>query len=265
MRVAAFPAPTYTCHLQLTTLLSVCVDSCPPTNLAQAPIRPPTTDQLPTQDQAQAQAQAQTHGHQQRAGTSNGAGEKQVFTSGRIAVVRPFIPSHVDRLVEDMASWERPEFRPCDPGPVGKDDGDRPDLVLYFSYPLDQFPEVVSTLERAWAAATWRPCFAEMRVISAGLDPAADRYLPSQKTAESAKDEAEAEEAKRPAPSGASSGRTTHTTQHTTNGGWVDTRGGADVLQPDVGPGVRGGLRVLPLHGARSDGRAGRMARPADP
>ncbi|ELR23416.1 uncharacterized protein ACA1_070020 [Acanthamoeba castellanii str. Neff] len=132
-------------------------------------------------------------------GPSNG--EKQVFTSGRIAVVRPFIPSHVDRLVEDMASWERPEFRPC-ALPAGNDDGDRPDLVLYFSYPLDQFPEVVSTLQRAWAAAAWSPCFAEMRIISAGLDPAADRYLPSQKTAESAKDEAEAEEAKPPAPSG---------------------------------------------------------------
>ncbi len=135
-------------------------------------------------------------------------------------MVRPFIPSHVDRLVEDMASWERPEFRPCDSGPAGNA-GDRPDLVLYFSYPLDQFPEVVSTLERAWAAATWRPCFAEMRIISAGLDPAADRYLPSQKTAESAKEEAEAEEAKRPAPSGAASSRTTrhttHDTRHTTH------------------------------------------------
>jgi hypothetical protein len=143
-------------------------------------------------------------------------------------VVRPFIPSHVDRLVEDMASWERPEFRPCDSGPAGNA-GDRPDLVLYFSYPLDQFPEVVSTLERAWAAATWRPCFAELRIISAGLDPAADRYLPSQKTAESAKDEAEAEEAKRPAPSGAPTSRTTrhttHDTRHTTDGGWCGHKG----------------------------------------
>jgi hypothetical protein len=150
------------------------------------------------------------------AGVDTTRREKQTFTSGRIAVVRPFIPSHVDRLVADMASWELPEFSPCHD--VDHDAGaaawsaTKPDLVLYFSYPLDQFPDVVATVRRAWVDARWRRCFADVKLMSAGLDAEADRYLPNQKTASSAKekegdDQPAEREPKRPAPSGSCSCR----------------------------------------------------------
>lgn len=128
--------------------------------------------------------------------------EQRTFTSGRIAVVRPFIPAHLDRLLEDMASWERPEFAPCRAEPLGRSD-QKPDIVFYFSYGLHQFPDVVATLRRTWTAAGWRRCFAHMRVISAGLNETADRYLPGQKTANASRSSAEEEGQKRqPAPSG---------------------------------------------------------------
>lgn len=131
-------------------------------------------------------------------------------------MVRPFIPAHVDWLVHDMATWNLPEFAPCEKE-EGKwreheeEDGSRvdrllaerekPDLVLYFSYPLEEFPEVVRTLRGSWATAPWRECFARVRIISAGLNASADRYLPNQKMANSSKEE-DPEQQKRPAPSG---------------------------------------------------------------
>jgi hypothetical protein len=83
-------------------------------------------------------------------------------------------------------------------------DEQKPDLVLYFSYPLEEFPEVVATLRRAWKDARWRHCFADMRLISAGLNATADRYLPGRRTQQTEENTNTTlpEEDKRPAPSG---------------------------------------------------------------
>ncbi|KAL6072081.1 Glycosyltransferase family 15 protein [Balamuthia mandrillaris] len=112
---------------------------------------------------------------------TTGNHKKLSLGKGNIAVVRPFIPSHLDQLLSDMARWNEASYFPCP-----QEGGGAPpagahgsmELVFYFSYDFGAAPDVVQQLETAWRTSLWRRCFTGMSLLSAGLDPAKDVYLP---------------------------------------------------------------------------------------
>jgi len=109
----------------------------------------------------------------------------------RAAIVRPFIPTHLDELVSDLKRWDQELTFPCSTSPPayqldfpGKEKSRiQVDLIFYFAYHLEEHPEGPSskaTLEQAVEAFSWRPCFNDVRYMSSGLNSSTDRYRPDE-------------------------------------------------------------------------------------
>src|SRR5262245_23739596 len=94
----------------------------------------------------------------------------------KIAIVRPFIPTQTEEVVNDLLVWNEERYFPCDPNnkkklPV--------DLIFYFSYDIEAHPsgpKAQKLLEQAWYFSNWKECFSGMRFLSANLNASTDKY-----------------------------------------------------------------------------------------
>eukprot|EP00667_Euglena_gracilis_P000806 EG_transcript_806 len=110
----------------------------------------------------------------------------------RLAVVRPFAVADTARLVPSFDDWN--VHLPCAAAAAAGPPGVTVDLFLCFSQDLandTQAALATQTVVQDWhnqtaGAGTWHRCFADVRVISAGLAPGDDTYRPLQANAHSA-------------------------------------------------------------------------------
>jgi hypothetical protein len=104
--------------------------------------------------------------------------------AGALAIVRPFSPKEVSKIVNTFASWE--DYSPCREGHNG-DAGSgygKVDFFLSYSQTLHDAVEVKETLDRMIAsfrseknASPWNGCINEIYAIDAHIAPEEDVYI----------------------------------------------------------------------------------------